>query len=360
MQITVLAVPDLFDSGLSAVLDVLATANALREDVATSVPPFDVTVAGTEASVRTGHGLRLAAAPLTELDIVPDLLVMPAVSCGLKSSRQVVEIVRNHPVLAHVTALHTAGSALAAACTGTFFLAEAGVLDGLLATTSWWLGPAFRRRYTAVRLDESRTLARDGRVTTAGAAFAHIDLALSIVAQESPALADVVARYLVIGDRPSQAIFAVPSHLAATDPMMTAFERWVRDHVAEPLQISRVAAAIGVSERTLQRTTAAVLGMSPTDFVHEIRLDEATFLLRTTNQTVDVIAAAVGYQNTSTLRALVRRRRGTTISALRQVRPAQSSRTRHREGGAYSARRQNSAEVFASQSQPVARLWPDQ
>ncbi|MGC1285706.1 MAG: helix-turn-helix domain-containing protein, partial [Streptosporangiaceae bacterium] len=170
-----------------------------------------------------------------------------------------------------------------------------------------------------VRLDESRTLARDGRVTTAGAAFAHIDLALSIVAQESPTLADLVARYLVIGDRPSQAISAVPSHLAGHDPVVTAFERWVRDHIADPLQISRAAAAIGVSERTLQRTTAAVLGMSPIDFVHQIRLDEATFLLRTTSQTVDAIAAAIGYQNTSTLRALVRRRRGTTISALRQA-----------------------------------------
>jgi transcriptional regulator GlxA family with amidase domain len=61
--------------------------------------------------------------------------------------------------------------------------------------------------------------------------------------------------------------------------------------------------------------------MSPIDFLHEIRLDEATFLLRTTSQTVDAVAAAVGYKNTSTLRALVRRRRGSTISALRQVRP---------------------------------------
>src|ERR1700758_5381143 len=147
MMITALAVPDLFDSGLSAVLDVLATANALREDVATSVPPFDVTVAGTEASVRTGHGLRLATGRLTELGIVPDLVVIPAIGCGLKSARQLVEIGRKHAVLAHVTALHAAGSPLAAACTGTFFLAEAGLLDGLLATTSWWLGPAFRRRY---------------------------------------------------------------------------------------------------------------------------------------------------------------------------------------------------------------------
>jgi transcriptional regulator GlxA family with amidase domain len=331
MRISVLAVPDLFDSGLSAVLDVLATANALREDVAASVLPFEVTVAGIEASVRTAHGLRLATTPLAELDTVPDLLVMPAVACSFKAPRQVVDIVRNHPALAHVAALHTAGSALAAACTGTFFLAEAGVLDGLLATTSWWLGPAFRRRYTAVRLDDSRTLARDGRVTTAGAAFAHIDLALSIVAQESPALAEMVARYLVIGDRPSQAVFALPSHLASTDPTVTAFERWARGHVAEPLQISGVAAAIGVSERTLQRTTAAVLGMSPIDFLHEIRLDEATFLLRTTSQTVDAVAAAVGYQNTSTLRTLVRRRRGTTISALRQVVPAPDQRAVNRK-----------------------------
>jgi len=321
MQIAMLAVPDLFDSGLSAVLDILATANALREDVATSVPPFDITVAGTGASVRTGHGLRLATTPLTELETVPDLLVMPAVGCGLKSPHQIVDIVRNHAAVAHVATLHAAGSDLAAACTGTFFLAEAGVLNGRLATTSWWLGPAFRRRYTAVRLDESQTLARDGRVTTAGAAFAHIDLALSIVARESLALADLVARYLVIGDRPSQAVSAVPSHLAGNDPTVTAFEQWVRDHIADPLQISGAAAAIGVSERTLQRTTAAVLGMSPIEFVHRVRLDEATFLLRTTSQTVDAIAAAVGYQNTSTLRALVRRRRGTTISALRQVRP---------------------------------------
>ena len=316
-----LAVPGLFDSGLSAVLDVLATANVLRGDVATSVPPFDVTVGGTEASVRTGHGLRLATTPLAELGTSPTCW-----SCqrsDATSSRAADRGPRAEP--SRTGPRHGSAHGWQRPGGGV----HRDILPGRGGRARRPAGhhqlvarPAFRRRYTAVRLDESRTLTRDGRVTTAGAAFAHIDLALSIVAQESPALAELVARYLLIGDRPSQAIFAVPSHLAATDPTMTAFERWVRDHVAEPLQISRVAAAIGVSERTLQRTTAAALGMSPIDFVHEIRLDEATFLLRTTNQTVDAIAAAVGYQNTSTLRALVRRRRGTTLSALRHVRPS--------------------------------------
>ena len=55
MQIAVLAVPDLFDSGLSAVLDVLATANALRDEVAATVLPFEVTVAGTEGHAFLGR-----------------------------------------------------------------------------------------------------------------------------------------------------------------------------------------------------------------------------------------------------------------------------------------------------------------
>ena len=96
MRVSVLAVPGLFDSGLSAVLDVLATANALREEVAASVLPFEVTVAGTAASVRTAHGLRLATTPLAELDTVPDLLVMPAVACSLQAPRQVVNIPAAH------------------------------------------------------------------------------------------------------------------------------------------------------------------------------------------------------------------------------------------------------------------------
>lgn len=210
------------------------------------------------------------------------------------------------------------GTQLAAACSGAFFLAEAEVLDGLQATTSWWLGPAFRKRYPSVRLDERLTLVADGGVTTAGAAFAHIDLALSLVRQVSPDLADSVARHLVIGERSSQAAYAVPALLASHDTVVTAFERWVRDHLGDALRVGDAAVGIGVSERTLQRTTAAVLGMSPMDFVHEIRLEQATFLLRTTDRTIDQVARAVGYANTGTLRALVRRQRGTTLSALRR------------------------------------------
>ena len=58
--------------------------------------------------------------------------------------------------------------------------------------------------------------------------------------------------------------------------------------------------------------------MSPVRFVQEVRLEQATFLLRTTNQTADAIAATVGYRDVGTLRSLIRRRRNTTMGALRR------------------------------------------
>jgi transcriptional regulator GlxA family with amidase domain len=173
-----------------------------------------------------------------------------------------------------------------------------------------------------VLLDETRTIAQDARITTAGAAFAHIDLVLSIVQQHSPSLADLTARYLLIGDAPSQAAFAIPSLLARANPTMAAFELWVRQRLSEPLQISVAARDLGISERTLQRTTASVVGMSPLHFIQQVRLDEATFLLRDTSMSANAIAAAVGYRNAGTLRALVRKRRNSTLRALRAGRPA--------------------------------------
>ena len=316
MRVAVFAVDGMFDSGLTVILDILATANFLSEQAGLAAPPFEVTVTGTGRSVRTGHGLELVTVPWPEVaEDPPDVAVMPAV--GLKAPAEIVDQVSGHGVLAAVTTLCDGGSGMAAACSGTFFLAEAGVLDGLAATTSWWLGPAFRSRYPKVNLDESRTLAVAGNVTTAGAAFAHIDLALSLVHRISPVLADLSARYLVLGDRPSQAAAALPALLASSDPVVAAFEGYIRDHLSEPIRVEEAAWAIGVSERTLQRATAGTLGLSPVRFVQEVRLEQAVHLLRTTGLGPAAIAAAVGYADAGTLRSLVRRRRNTTLSALR-------------------------------------------
>lgn len=102
--------------------------------------------------------------------------------------------------------------------------------------------------------------------------MSHVDLALTVVEDRSPALADLVSRNLMIGDNAPQKAYTIPAAMAQHDPVMAKFERWIRSHLDQPILISAAAYALGVTERGLQRAAAATLGMTPMDFVNEIRL----------------------------------------------------------------------------------------
>jgi transcriptional regulator GlxA family with amidase domain len=168
-----------------------------------------------------------------------------------------------------------------------------------------------------VDLDQTRMVISSDGVTTAGAAFGHVDLALAVVRASSPALADLISSYLVVDERPSQSAYTIPSALAQSDPAVTAFERWVRDRLAEPISIPEAARALGMSERTLQRATQRVLGTSPVRFVQDIRVEQAAHLLRSTDFSLEAISRQVGYEHPNTLRVLLRERTGQTTRTLR-------------------------------------------
>jgi len=317
MRITVLALDGLWDTGLTVTLDAFTIANKFSALQMRGTVRFDVSIVGVRRRVRTGQGLATPVQAITP-DLKPDWVIVPALNTG--RPEQLIPALERRDVIQAKTQLrkwHDEGAQIAAACIGTFLLAEAGLLDHQEATTTWWLAPLFRQRYPNVSLDESRMLVPSDVGVTAGAAMGHLDLALWLIRKASPELAAVVSRYLLADIRSSQATYIIPNHLAQADPLILRFERWARDHLKAGFSLQEAANALATSARTLQRRCEAVLGKSPLSYFQDLRVERAQSLLHGSGLDLDAIAAEVGYVDGATLRTLLRERLGRGVRELR-------------------------------------------
>lgn len=317
MHIVILALEGLFDTGLTVTLDAFATARGLSTRLMGGSPYFEVTTVGVRRKVRTAQGL-IVPVDVIDPDLQPDWVIVPALKATTPDAlAAALERPDVRDAKAQLQRWHAAGISIAASCIGTFLLAEAGLLDGREATTTWSLAPYFRQCYPRVLLDESRMLVPSEIGVTAGAAMGHLDLALWLIRKASPELAGLVSRYLLADIRSAQAPYIIPNHLAQADPLVLRFERWARDRLSGGFSLQEAADALATSPRSLQRRCQAVLGKSPLAYVQDLRVERAQSLLHGSGLDLEAIAAEVGYVDGATLRVLLRRRLGRGVRDLR-------------------------------------------
>ena len=301
-------------AALGITIDVAEAANRLAEH-----PLFDVRLLAARRDETVRGGLTAPTTPFAEAGAPRDVALFLGTGAG---EQEIIEGLLSEPGAGAISAwaaeARRLGRDVAASCTAAFFLGDAGLLDGRRCTTTWWLLPWLARRYPACQARADAMVVEDDGVWTAGASFAHMDLMLTLVARHGgPALAGEAARRLVIDERTSQARYVVPSHLAASDPMASRLEAYVRTRLPQTITLDDIACELGTSVRTLARRVRSATGLAPMRFVQKVRLDTALHLLQTTRLPHDEIASRVGFADPVALYRLVRRHTGETPSRFR-------------------------------------------
>lgn len=211
---------------------------------------------------------------------------------------------------------------LAALCTGSFFLAEAGVLDGKRATTHWSAAEQLQLRYPEVTVDSDAIFIREGNIWTSAGVTAGIDLALAIVEDDfGREIALEVARDLVVYlKRPGgQSQFSV--HLSSqmtNNPKIRELQDWILAHLAEDLSISILAARMAMSDRNFSRVFQREASASPADFIETGRFELARRLLEDNKSSLKLIVLKTGFGTEERMRRVFQKRLGITPRVYRE------------------------------------------
>jgi transcriptional regulator GlxA family with amidase domain len=223
---------------------------------------------------------------------------------------------RDERFIAWIRRISKGARRMVTACSGTYVLAEAGLLDGRRAATHWMADKDFRRRYPDVILDTEPIYVKDGNLYTSAGVTSILDLMLALVEEDfGSELALRVAQGLVIFLRrpANQSQFSVQLTGLKTDDERI---RDVISHIAKnpgsDLTVERLGELAGMSPRNFTRVFAREIGMTPGKFVEMSRLESARRYLEQSTMPVGEIAHACGYSTTDGMRLAFDRNLGVT------------------------------------------------
>jgi transcriptional regulator GlxA family with amidase domain len=201
---------------------------------------------------------------------------------------------------------------LASVCSGAFMLAKIGVLDGKPATTHWARAERLAAQYPEVDVQPDPIFIRTGKVWTSAGVTAGMDLALAMVEDDHGGeIAQTVARWLVMYMRRpgGQSQFATPVWSPpAQRPAVRAAQDLIHAQPEADLRVPVLAELVGMSPRHFSREFTRQVGMTPGQYVEQVRLETARRLLESEPVTVPVAARRSGFGSAETMRqAFVRR-----------------------------------------------------
>jgi transcriptional regulator GlxA family with amidase domain len=323
VRVSVLAFPETAGWILYGMYDVLGCVGTVWPELTAGVsgePGMDVRiVAATNEPFSCWGGVPVA--PQASLDEVTatDLVCVPEMSIPNEES----PLGRYPREVAWLKRMHAGGATLASACSGSFLLADTGLLDGQEATTHWAYEERFNHFYPKVKLRIGRILCPAGddqRIFTAGGTSSWHDLCLHLIARFCGADEAVkIAKAFLFEEHDSgQLCFAaIPPSPRHNDAVVRDCQVWLSSHYVEPHPIARMIERSGLRPRTFARRFKAATGYTPIDYVRSLRVEEAKQSLERSDDTIDEIGREVGYDDPASFRRLFKRKAGLTPSAYR-------------------------------------------
>ncbi|MBT8145420.1 MAG: helix-turn-helix domain-containing protein [Gammaproteobacteria bacterium] len=318
MRISFIALERALASSITIPLEMFYAARSISKVTSGPNTGLELQIAGVEPGpVQMAGGLvitptsTIASLQQSDLIFVPGLWGSP-----LKTLR------KSAALLDWLSSQHHQGSTLCSLVTGSYFLAEAGLLDGRDATTHWYYFDDFATRYPQVRLNRKRFITLDNDLYCTGSVNAARDVSLHLVEEIfGHSIASNITRHFTHEIQRSYESMLLSQQQQDThhDELIIKIQEWLQNHHQESIQIEALARKFKISTRSLNRRFKAAARMTPLQYLQRIRIEQAKQLLKQSNLTIAEIAYSAGYQDSSHFGSLFRKQTGITPMEYRSL-----------------------------------------
>ena len=272
----------------------------------------------TGGLVASIEGITLETKPLADFDLgAIDTLVVPGspiIEQALDASTALVAWLREAATQVPRTA---------SVCSGAFFLAQTGLLDGKRAATHWAMCDMLQRRFPQVAADPDAIYVNEGAIWTSAGVTTGIDMALALVEADCGRdIAMKVARELVVFLKRPGGQSQFSELLKSQMSEHAAFEQlhlWIADNLAEPeISVERMAEKVSMSPRNFSRVYKQTTGRTPAKAVEIMRLEAARRLLEDSERNLNQIALQCGFGDEERMRVTFQRNLGVSPGEYRK------------------------------------------
>ncbi len=295
-------------------LDLIGPLQAFQAAERVAGHRYQIEVCGLTKSLPIAGNLQFSnLVPYQGIELGPnDILCVAGFSGPIDDTLDALRL--HQPLFRWIRRTWEAGATVCSVCTGSYLLAEAGLLDGLACATHWRDVDDMQQRYPKIEVRRDLIFVEAGRVFTSAGVVAGIDLAIHLLSlRHGPKLAFEVARQLVVylrrsGDFKQESIYLqYRNHL---DDIVHRAQSILIEKLDQPPNLELLAAQVGASPRNLSRRFRQSLDLSIGDYLRELRLERARTLLRESGSKVEDVAKACGFNGSRQLRNLYRARFG--------------------------------------------------
>jgi transcriptional regulator GlxA family with amidase domain len=251
-------------------------------------PYYDIRVISEEGgNVRSSLGYSVSTDPL-DAEEYDTIIISGSLKIETASPK----------LLAFLQGAMSSSRRVAAMCTGAFYLAQAGLLDGRRATTHWAYARQLKAAFPRIVVEEDRIFISDGQIWTSGGMSAGTDLALAMIEKDlGSEVARTVAKKLVLFHRRAGGQLQHSEFLeleGKSDRIQHALS-YAKNHLRQELSVETLAAAANLSPRQFSRAFLKETGRSPAKAVETLRVEAARALLEQGRLSVDIVARETGF-----------------------------------------------------------------